>query len=93
MESLGVQETYDGREFWRNAAEAGRYVSSICQKPTIKAQNRSCREFSHLRYSWLACMPKTDFFSTALTHLLAASDTRAKGHLLSPKENARAVAT
>jgi len=59
MESLGVHETYDGREFWRNAAEVGRYVNSICQKQTIKAKNKSCREFLHLRYSWLAFMHAT----------------------------------
>ena len=56
MESLGVRETYDGREFWRNAAEVGRYVNSICQKQTIEAQNRSYREFLHIWYAWLACM-------------------------------------
>ena len=58
MESLGVPKTYDGREFWRNAAGAGRYVNSICQKQTIKAKNKSCREFLHLRYSWLVCMQR-----------------------------------
>jgi hypothetical protein len=46
MESLGVRKAYDGREFWRNAAGAGRYVNSICQKQTTKAQNRGCRSIS-----------------------------------------------
>ena len=36
MESLGARKTYDGREFWRNAAEAGRYVNNTCQRANDK---------------------------------------------------------
>ena len=75
MESRGVRETSDGREFWRNAAEVGRSVSSICQKPTIKAQNKSHRKFLHLRYSWLACNARAyHLLINLLFHLLETNE-------------------
>ena len=36
MENLGARKTYDGREFWRNAAGAGRYVNNTCQRANDK---------------------------------------------------------
>ena len=39
MESLGARKTFDILEFWRDAVRVGRYVNSICQKQTIRAQN------------------------------------------------------
>ena len=49
MGGLGASKMFDGREFWRDAVGAGRYVNSTCQKQTIGDQNNGCKNISARR--------------------------------------------